>query len=186
VATTWRSSPSACCRDAITRLENFIAKPFERIDYTDAIEILKKSNQKFEFPVAWGIDLQTEHERYLAEKHVGRPVVVMNYPEQIKAFYMRLNDDEKPSPRWTYSRPASAKSSAAASARNAWTTWTAAWPSSVSIPPHTVGTVICAATARCPTQALALGFERLLVYVCGLQNIRDAIPYPRAAGSAEF
>src|SRR3546814_17391209 len=81
--------------DAISRMEAFVAKPYERIDYTDAIEILKKSGEKFEYPVAWGIDLQTEHERYLAEKHTGRPVVVMTYPEAIKAFYMRLNDDEK-------------------------------------------------------------------------------------------
>ncbi|HUH31313.1 MAG TPA: asparagine--tRNA ligase, partial [Rhodanobacter sp.] len=81
--------------DAITRMEAFIAKPFERIEYTEAISILQRSGEKFEYPVAWGVDLQTEHERYLAEKHIGRPVVVMNYPEAIKAFYMRLNDDEK-------------------------------------------------------------------------------------------
>ncbi|MEO7072916.1 MAG: asparagine--tRNA ligase, partial [Rhodanobacter sp.] len=81
--------------DAITRMEAFIAKPFERIEYTDAVRILQKSGEKFDYPVAWGVDLQTEHERYLAEKHIGRPVVVMNYPEAIKAFYMRLNDDEK-------------------------------------------------------------------------------------------
>ncbi|HEY8230231.1 MAG TPA: asparagine--tRNA ligase, partial [Rhodanobacteraceae bacterium] len=82
-------------KDAISRLEKFIATPFERIDYTDAIAALQKSGQKFEFPVEWGVDLQTEHERWLAETHIGRPVVVMNYPEKIKAFYMRLNDDEK-------------------------------------------------------------------------------------------
>jgi asparaginyl-tRNA synthetase len=81
--------------DAITRLESFINAPFERIHYTDAIELLRKSGKKFEFPVEWGLDLQTEHERWLTEEHVGRPVVVMNYPEHIKAFYMRLNDDGK-------------------------------------------------------------------------------------------
>src|SRR5699024_11259285 len=73
---------------AVERLEKFIRAPFERIDYTDAIDILQKSGKKFEYPVAWGVDLQTEHERYLAEEHVGRPVVVMNYPAEIKAFYM--------------------------------------------------------------------------------------------------
>ena len=82
-------------KTAITRLEAFVAAPFERIDYTEAVEILKKSGKKFDFPVEWGLDLQTEHERYLTEEHVGGPVVVMNYPEQIKAFYMRLNDDGK-------------------------------------------------------------------------------------------
>mgnify|MGYP006138058367 CR=1 FL=1 len=79
--------------DAITRLEKFVNAPFERIEYSDAIGLLQKSGQKFEFPVEWGLDLQTEHERWLTEQHVGRPVVVMNYPEHIKAFYMRLNDD---------------------------------------------------------------------------------------------
>src|SRR6185312_10226929 len=81
-------------KTAVSRLEAFVKAPFERIDYTDAVDILKKSGKKFEFPVEWGADLQTEHERYLTEQHVGRPVVVMNYPEKIKAFYMRLNDDE--------------------------------------------------------------------------------------------
>ncbi|MDE1886076.1 MAG: asparagine--tRNA ligase, partial [Xanthomonadaceae bacterium] len=82
-------------KSAITRLEEFVKAPFERIDYTAVVEILKKSGQKFDYPVEWGHDLQTEHERYLTEKHVGRPVVVMNYPEKIKAFYMRLNNDGK-------------------------------------------------------------------------------------------
>ena len=82
-------------KDAITRLEAFVNAPFERIDYTDAVALLQKSGQKFDFPVEWGLDLQTEHERWLTEQHVGRPVVVMNYPEHIKAFYMRLNDDGK-------------------------------------------------------------------------------------------
>ncbi|MFN8900577.1 MAG: asparagine--tRNA ligase, partial [Lysobacteraceae bacterium] len=75
-------------KDAITRLQAFIDQPFERIDYTEAVSLLQKAPHKFEFPVEWGLDLQTEHERWLTETHVGRPVVVMNYPEQIKAFYM--------------------------------------------------------------------------------------------------
>ncbi len=82
-------------KNAITKLEDFINAPFERIDYTDAVSLLQKSGRKFDFPVEWGLDLQTEHERWLTEEHVGRPVVVTNYPEHIKAFYMRLNDDGK-------------------------------------------------------------------------------------------
>ena len=82
-------------KDAVARLEGFINAPFERIEYSDAITLLQKSGVKFDFPVEWGLDLQTEHERWLTEQHVGRPVVVMNYPEHIKAFYMRLNDDGK-------------------------------------------------------------------------------------------
>src|SRR3546814_13971927 len=82
-------------KDAITRLEGFVNAPFERISYTDAVELLQESGKKFDFPVEWGLDLQTEHERWLTEEHVGRPVVVTDYPEHIKAFYMRLNDDGK-------------------------------------------------------------------------------------------
>ena len=82
-------------KTAISKLEDFINAPFERIEYTDAIKLLQESKQKFEFPVEWGMDLQSEHERWLTEQHVGRPVVVTNYPEHIKAFYMRLNDDGK-------------------------------------------------------------------------------------------
>ena len=82
-------------KDAIDRLRNVIDYKFERIDYTEAISILQKAGQSFEFPVEWGMDLQTEHERYLAEKHFTSPIIVMHYPDEIKAFYMPLNDDEK-------------------------------------------------------------------------------------------
>ena len=82
-------------KGVIAKLQNMIDKPFVRMDYTEAVEILQKSGQKFEYPVAWGTDLQSEHERFLAEKHVKGPVVLQNYPKEIKSFYMRLNDDGK-------------------------------------------------------------------------------------------
>ncbi|MDG1205879.1 MAG: asparagine--tRNA ligase, partial [Pseudomonadales bacterium] len=82
-------------KNVITRMRTIIDNDFERMNYSEAIEILKKSKEKFEFPVEWGLDLQSEHERFLAEKHVGRPIILMNYPAEIKAFYMRLNDDGK-------------------------------------------------------------------------------------------
>jgi asparaginyl-tRNA synthetase len=172
--------------DAISRLEAFIAKPFERIDYSEAIEILLKSGRKFEHQVAWGIDLQTEHERYLAEEHIGRPVVVMNYPEKIKAFYMRLNDDGKTVAAMDVLAPGIGEIIGGAQReerldyldrrmdqfgpdKNIY-----GWYRDL----RRYGTV--------PHAGFGLGFERLLVYVCGLSNIRDAIPYPRAAGTAEF
>jgi asparaginyl-tRNA synthetase len=172
--------------DAITRLEAFIAKPFERIDYTDAINILEKADKKFEYPVAWGVDLQTEHERYLAEEHIGRPVVVMNYPEKIKAFYMRLNDDEKTVAAMDVLAPGIGEIIGGAQREErldyldrrmdqfGLDKQTYAWYRDL----RRYGTV--------PHAGFGLGFERLLVYVCGLSNIRDAIPFPRAAGSAEF
>lgn len=172
--------------DAISRLEGFVAAPFERIEYTEAIEILKKSGQTFDYPVAWGVDLQTEHERYLAEKHIGRPVVVMNYPEQIKAFYMRLNDDEKTVAAMDVLAPGIGEIIGGAQreerldyldrrmAKFKLDTVTYGWYRDL----RRYGTV--------PHAGFGLGFERLLVYVCGLANIRDAIPFPRAAGSALF
>src|SRR5262249_14226493 len=82
-------------KDCIARLERFVASPFARMTYTEAVSALEKSGKKFEFPVRWGIDLQSEHERWLTEEHVKAPIVVMNYPKEIKAFYMRMNDDAK-------------------------------------------------------------------------------------------
>lgn len=172
--------------DAITKLEAFIKHPFERINYTDAIEILQKSGQKFEYPVAWGVDLQTEHERYLAEKHIGRPVVVMNYPEKIKSFYMRLNDDGRTVAAMDVLAPGIGEIIGGAQreerldyldrrmAQFGLDIQTYDWYRDL----RRYGTV--------PHAGFGLGFERLLVYVCGLSNIRDAIPYPRAAGTAEF
>ncbi|AIF47464.1 asparagine--tRNA ligase [Dyella japonica] len=172
--------------DAITRLENFIAQPFERIDYTDAIEILKNCGQKFEFPVAWGIDLQTEHERYLAEKHVGRPVVVMNYPEQIKAFYMRLNDDGKTVAAMDVLAPGIGEIIGGAQ-REERLDYLDRRMVQFGLDPATYGWYRdLRRYGTVPHAGFGLGFERLLVYVCGLSNIRDAIPFPRAAGTAEF
>ena len=82
-------------KTVIDRLRGVVDNNFERMDYSEAIDILKNSGKQFEFPVEWGVDMASEHERFLAEEHVGRPVVVMNYPKDIKAFYMRLNDDNK-------------------------------------------------------------------------------------------
>jgi asparaginyl-tRNA synthetase len=172
--------------DAISRLEAFISQPFERIDYTEAVDILKKSGQKFEYPVAWGIDLQTEHERYLAEKHIGRPVVVMNYPEAIKAFYMRLNDDEKTVAAMDVLAPGIGEIIGGAQ-REERLDHLDARMAKFGLDPATYGWYRdLRRYGTVPHAGFGLGFERLLVYVCGLSNIRDAIPYPRAAGTAEF
>jgi asparaginyl-tRNA synthetase len=172
--------------DAISRMEAFIAKPFERIDYSDAIAILQKSGQKFEYPVAWGIDLQTEHERYLAEKHIGRPVVVMNYPEAIKAFYMRLNDDEKTVAAMDVLAPGIGEI-IGGSQREERLDYLDRRMVQFGLDPAAYGWYRdLRRYGTVPHAGFGLGFERLLVYICGLSNIRDAIPYPRAAGTAEF
>ena len=172
-------------KGVIARLENVINHEFARMDYTDAIGILQKSGEAFEFPVSWGLDLQSEHERYLAEKHVGRPVILMNYPQAIKAFYMRANDDGKTCAAMDVLAPGigeiiggsqreerldllDAKMQAHGLQQDLW------WYRDL----RRYGTV--------PHAGFGLGFERLLTYITGMENIRDAIPYPRAPGTAEF
>ncbi|QWP75241.1 asparagine--tRNA ligase [Lysobacter sp. K5869] len=171
---------------AIKRLEAFVNSPFERIDYTDAIALLQKSGKKFEFPVEWGLDLQTEHERWLTEEHVGRPVVVTNYPEHFKAFYMRLNDDGKTVAAMDVLAPGIGEIIGGSQREERLDVLDARMAQFGLDPAHygwyrdfrRYGTV--------PHAGFGLGFERLVVYVCGLANIRDAIAYPRAPGSAEF
>ncbi|MEO6969085.1 MAG: asparagine--tRNA ligase [Rhodanobacteraceae bacterium] len=172
--------------DAITRLEKFIAQPFERIDYGDAIEILENAKQRFEYPVAWGVDLQTEHERYLAEQHIGRPVVVMNYPEQIKAFYMRLNDDEKTVAAMDVLAPGIGEIIGGSQREERLDYLDRRMLQFGLDPAHYQWYRDLRRYGTVPHAGFGLGFERLLVYVCGLSNIRDAIPYPRAPGHAEF
>jgi len=173
-------------KTAITRLEEFVKAPFERIDYTDAVDILKKSGQKFDYPVEWGHDLQTEHERYLTEKHVGRPVVVMNYPEAIKAFYMRLNDDDKTVAAMDVLAPGIGEIIGGSQREERLDVLDARMRQFKLDPAHYQWYRDFRRYGSVPHAGFGLGFERLVVYVCGLSNIRDAIPYPRVPGSADF
>ena len=173
-------------KDAITRLESFINAPFERIDYTDAIDLLQKSGKKFDFPVEWGLDLQTEHERWLTEEHVGRPVVVMNYPEHIKAFYMRLNDDGKTVAAMDVLAPGIGEIIGGSQREERLDVLDARMAQFGLDPAHYQWYRDFRRYGGVPHAGFGLGFERLVVYVCGLSNIRDAIAYPRAPGNAEF
>ena len=173
-------------KTAMSRLETFIEAPFERIDYTEAVNILKNSGRTFDYAVEWGADLQTEHERFLTEEHVGRPVVVTNYPEKIKAFYMRLNDDGRTVAAMDVLAPGIGEIIGGSQreerldvldkriAQFGLDARMYGWYRDF----RRYGTV--------PHGGFGLGFERLVCYVCGLANIRDAIPYPRVPGSAEF
>jgi asparaginyl-tRNA synthetase len=173
-------------KTAISRLESIIRSPFARIEYGEAVEILKKSGRSFEYPVEWGADLATEHERFLTEQHVGGPVVVTNYPEKIKAFYMRLNDDGRTCAAMDVLAPGIGEI-IGGSQREERLDVLDRRIAQFGLDPsmyswyrdfRRYGTV--------PHAGFGLGFERLVVYVCGLANIRDAIPYPRAPGHAEF
>ena len=173
-------------KSAITRLENFVNSPFEQIDYTDAIKILQDSKQKFDFPVEWGLDLQTEHERWLSEQHVGRPVVVTNYPEQIKAFYMRMNDDGKTVAAMDVLAPGIGEIIGGSQREERLDVLDARMKQFGLDPEHYGWYRDFRRYGSVPHAGFGLGFERLVVYICGLSNIRDAIPYPRAPGNADY
>jgi len=173
-------------KTAISKLEGFVAAPFERIEYTEAVSLLQKSGVKFDFPVEWGLDLQTEHERWLTETHVGRPVVVVNYPEQIKSFYMRLNDDGKTVAAMDVLAPGIGGTLGGSQREERLDVLDARIAQFGLDPAHYEWYRDFRRYGTVPHAGFGLGFERLLVYVCGLQNIRDAIPYPRAPGLATF
>lgn len=173
-------------KGVVERLEKFIESSFERIDYSQAIDILQKAKKKFEYPATWGNDLQTEHERYLTEEHVGRPVVVMNYPEAIKAFYMRLNDDEKTVAAMDVLAPGIGEI-IGGSQREERLDRLDARMEKMGLRPAQYGWYRdLRRYGSVPHAGFGLGFERLIVYICGLANIRDAIPYPRVPGWAQF
>ena len=168
----------------INRLHSVIDHRFERMEYSEAIRILKSAKESFEFPVRWGIDLQTEHEKYLTGKHVGRPVVIMNYPADIKAFYMRLNDDGKTVAAMDVLAPGIGEIIGGSqreerldildSRLDAMMKEELWWYRDL----RRYGTV--------PHAGFGLGFERLLSYVTGMENVRDVIPFPRTPGNAQF
>ncbi|HST44080.1 MAG TPA: asparagine--tRNA ligase [Luteimonas sp.] len=173
-------------KDAVARLEAFINAPFERIEYTEAVRLLQASGQAFDFPVEWGLDLQTEHERWLTEQHVGRPVVVTNYPEQIKSFYMRLNDDGRTVAAMDVLAPGIGEIIGGSQREERLDVLDARIAQFGLDGSHYDWYRDLRRYGTVPHAGFGLGFERLVVYVCGLSNIRDAIPYPRAPGHAEY
>ena len=171
---------------AIATLEGIINSSFERLTYTEAIKLLESSGETFEFPVSWGLDLQSEHERYITEKRVGKPVVVTDYPRDIKAFYMRLNDDGETVRAMDVLVPRIGEiiggsqreeredvllermKQSGLDAENYW------WYLDL----RRYGTV--------PHAGFGLGFERTVQFATGMQNIRDIIPFPRTPKNVEF
>jgi len=167
------------------RLTSMIDSEFERMEYTDAIEILKSSKKSFEYPVTWGLDLQSEHERYLAEEHVGRPVILMNYPKEIKAFYMRRNDDERTVAAMDVLAPGIGEL-IGGSQREERLDYLDARLAEMGISEELYWYRDLRRYGTAPHAGFGLGFERLINYVTGMENIRDAIPFPRTPRSASF
>lgn len=173
-------------KELISRLESVVNTEFVRLTYTEGIKILEASGEKFEFPVGWGVDLQSEHERYLVEKHFGKPVIMTDYPKDIKAFYMKQNDDGKTvrgmdvlfpkigeiiggSERESSLRKLEARIAELGMGKESleWYLDTRRFGSA-------------------PHSGFGLGFERLLLFVTGMANIRDVIPFPRTPKNAEY
>lgn len=171
---------------AVSRLESIVESPFVRIDYSEAIEALQASGQKFEFPAAWGLDLQTEHERYLTEKHFGSPVIIKNYPTEIKAFYMRLNDDGKTVAAMDVLAPGIGEIIGGSQREERMDVLCQRLKESGLEPEAYNWYLDLRRYGTVPHAGFGLGFERLISYMTGLPNIRDAIPYPRVPGKAEF
>ncbi|MBE2898195.1 asparagine--tRNA ligase [Pasteurellaceae bacterium 20609_3] len=173
-------------KDVINRLQAFINSDFAQIDYTDAIEVLLKSGKKFEFPVEWGIDLSSEHERYLAEEHFHSPVVVKNYPKDIKAFYMRLNDDGKTVAAMDVLAPGIGEIIGGSQREERLEVLDNRMQEMGLNPEDYSWYRDLRRYGSVPHSGFGLGFERLIVYVTGVQNIRDVIPFPRYPRNASF
>ena len=173
-------------KTCIQRLEQVVSSPFERMDYAEAIRILEHANRPFAFPVQWGMDLQSEHERYLAEDYVGRPLILMNYPKAIKSFYMRLNDDGRTVAAMDVLAPGIGEIIGGSQREER-----------LEVLDARLDELGINKTAynwyrdlrrygSAPHAGFGLGFERTVSYVTGMSNVRDVIPFPRTPRSADF
>lgn len=172
--------------DLLKTLEHVVTSPFEHLTYTEAVKLLSASGENFEFPVSWGIDLQSEHERWLTEVKVGRPVVVTDYPKEIKAFYMRMNDDEKTVRAMDVLAPRIGEI-IGGSQREERHDVLKERIEATGLPLEPYWWYLdLRKYGSAPHAGFGLGFERLLMYVTGMKNIRDVIPFYRSPGSADF
>lgn len=170
----------------IAKLQGIVDKPFVRMDYTEAIKVLESAKQKFEYPVKWGTDLQSEHERYIAEKHVNGPTVLMNYPKEIKAFYMRLNDDNKTVAAMDVLAPGIGEIIGGSQREERLDVLDARMVEAGLDPAHYNWYRDLRRYGTVPHAGFGLGFERTIAYATGLSNVRDVIPFPRTPGNARY
>ncbi|MBD3404367.1 asparagine--tRNA ligase [candidate division GN15 bacterium] len=169
------------------RLEHVVNSSFERVTYTEAVEILEKSKQKFEFPVHWGADLQSEHERYLTEKKFNKPVIVYNYPDEIKAFYMRQNDDGKSVAAMDVLVPGVGEIIGGSQREERYDVLAERIVKKQIGELENYGWYLdIRRYGSVPHAGFGLGFERALMYITGMANIRDVIPFPRVPRWAKF
>ena len=172
--------------ELIDRLKGVISTDFVRLTYTEGIDILLKSGQKFEFPVSWGVDLQSEHERYLVEKHFKKPVILTDYPKDIKAFYMKQNDDGKTVRGTDVLFPKIGEIIGGSERESSLEKLTRRIDELKMDTTNLWWYIDTRRFGTCPHSGFGLGFERLLLFVTGMANIRDVIPFPRTPKTAEF
>ena len=170
----------------IERLKFVRDSEFVRCTYTDAIDILQKSGEKFEYPVAWGEDLQTEHERYLTEKHFGKPVFVTDWPKEIKAFYMRMNEDGKTVAAADLLGPAVGELCGGSQREERYDVLKARIEELGMNPDDYWWYLELRKYGTAEHAGFGMGFERMIMYLTGIANIRDVLPFPRTTGNADF
>ncbi|MBD2439514.1 asparagine--tRNA ligase [Nostoc sp. FACHB-110] len=170
----------------IATAENIVNNQFERLTYTDAVKLLEKADVKFEYPVSWGLDLQSEHERYLAEQLFKKPVIVTDYPAQIKAFYMRLNDDEKTVRAMDILAPKIGEIIGGSQREERLDVLERRVIAQGMKPEDLWWYLDLRRFGTVPHAGFGLGFERLVQFMTGMGNIRDVIPFPRTPQNAEF
>lgn len=173
-------------QNLFARLDNVVNSSFERITYTEAIELLAKSGQKFQFPVEWGCDLQTEHERYLTEQIFKKPVFVINYPKDIKAFYMRLNDDSKTVAAMDLLVPGVGEIIGGSQREERYELLRARMEELGLSEDEYWWYLDTRKYGTNKHSGFGLGFERAIMYLTGMTNIRDVLPFPRTVNSIEF
>lgn len=173
-------------KDLLPRLDNVLKNEFARVSYTEAIALLQKSGRTFEFAPEWGINLQTEHERYLAEEVFNKPVFVMDYPKDIKAFYMRLNDDNKTVRAMDLLVPGVGEIIGGSQREERLDVLLAQMAAHGLDPKDYEGYLDIRRFGTFPHAGFGLGFERALIYLTGMKNIRDVIPYPRTPNNIFF
>ncbi len=167
-------------------LEHIVESPFERLTYTEAVDLLLKSGEKFEYPVSWGKDLQSEHERYLCEKKIGRPVIVTDYPKDIKAFYMRVNDDGKTVRGMDVLVPRLGEIIGGSQREERLDVLERRLGECQLDPSHYWWYLDTRRFGSVPHAGFGLGFERTVQFVTGMANIRDVIPFPRTVRNADY
>jgi asparaginyl-tRNA synthetase len=173
-------------KGVIAKLAGIVDAEFVRMDYGEAIAVLERAKQKFEFPVKWGIDLQSEHERYLSEQHAKRPVIVMNYPKEIKAFYMRVNDDGRTVAAMDVLAPGIGEIIGGSQREERLDVLDARMADAGLDREHYGWYRDLRRYGTVPHAGFGLGFERTVAYATGLSNVRDVIPFPRTPGNARY